>query len=64
MSDQDSKAVDLSATQNALLSQFAGPISTNSAEQRWRWFWRVVWLFVAASMVWPRLKACHRQLRP
>jgi len=65
MSDQDSKSVDLSATQNALLSQFARAyLDQQRREQRWRWFWRSVWLLVAASMIWATIESVPSATAP
>ncbi len=65
MSDQDSKSVDLPATQNALLSQFARAyLDQQRREQRWRWFWRSVWLLVAASMIWATIESVPSATAP
>ena len=57
MSDVDSQTADLAATQQALLSQFARAyLDQQRKDQRWRWFWRAVWLLVAASMVWATIE--------
>ena len=59
MSADDSRNPDLpTATENALLTQFARAyLQQQRSEQRWRWFWRVIWLFVAASIIWGTLQA-------
>jgi len=44
---------NLSATQNVLLNQFARAyLAQQRREQRWRWFWRFVWLAVAGTTIW------------
>lgn len=44
---------NLSATQNVLLNQFARAyLDQQRREQRWRWFWRFVWLAVAGTTIW------------
>ncbi len=48
---------NLSATQNALLNQFARAyLDQQRRERRWRWFWRIVWLGVAFSMIWATMQ--------
>jgi protease IV len=48
---------NLSATQNAMLNQFARVfLEQQRREQRWRWFWRIVWIGVAAAMIWATLQ--------
>jgi len=54
MSAVDSTSSDnVSSTQNLLLNQFAKAyLEQQRREQRWRWFWRIVWLGVAVTIVW------------
>jgi protease-4 len=54
MSAVDPSSPDLaSATHNVLLEQFARAyLDQQRRQQRWRWFWRVVWLLVAATIIW------------
>jgi len=54
MSAVDSSSPDqLSGTQNAFLNEFARAyLAQQRREQRWRWFWRLIWLVVAGSLVW------------
>lgn len=41
------------SSENALLTQFARAyLRQQRSDQRWRWLWRAIWLFVAASIVW------------
>lgn len=58
MSADDPRKPDLpTATENALLTQFARAyLQQQRSEQRWRWFWRLIWLFVAASIIWGTLQ--------
>lgn len=65
MSDLDSSAADLASTQNALLTQFAKAyLEQQRKEQRWRWFWRVVWLGVALTMVWATIETVPSATTP
>lgn len=53
-----SSSDNLSTTQNALLNQFARAyLDQQRREQRWRWFWRIVWLTVAATTIWATLQS-------
>lgn len=58
MSAVDPSSPDnLSATQNTLLNQFARAyLDQQRRDQRWRWFWRIVWLGVAATMIWATIQ--------
>jgi protease-4 len=48
-----SSSDNLSSTQNLLLNQFAKAyLEQQRRDQRWRWFWRIVWLAVAVTIVW------------
>ena len=65
MSDLESNAADLASTQNALLTQFAKAyLEQQRKEQRWRWFWRVVWLGVALTMVWATIETVPSATAP
>jgi protease-4 len=47
---------DLSGTQNALLNEFARAyLAQQRSARRWSWFWRIVWLLVAVSLIWTTL---------
>lgn len=54
MSADDLRTPDSpAATEHALLTQFARAyLQQQRSEQRWRWFWRAVWLLVAVSIIW------------
>jgi len=58
MSAVDSSSSDqLSAASNALLNQFAQAyLDQQRREKRWRWFWRIVWIGAAFSMIWATLQ--------
>jgi protease-4 len=48
-----SSSDNVSSTQNLLLNQFAKAyLDQQRRDQRWRWFWRIVWLVVAVTIVW------------
>jgi protease-4 len=48
-----SSSDNFSATQNTLLNQFARAyLDQQRREKRWRWFWRIVWIGVAVTMIW------------
>ncbi|MGE5450981.1 MAG: S49 family peptidase [Acidobacteriota bacterium] len=65
MSDLESNAADLASTQNALLTQFAKAyLEQQRKEQRWRWFWRAVWLGVAITMVWATIETVPSATAP
>lgn len=65
MSDLESNAADLASTQNVLLTQFAKAyLEQQRKEQRWRWFWRVVWLGVALTMVWATIETVPSATAP
>jgi protease-4 len=56
MSSADSDTV--SAAQSALLTQFARAyLDQQRREQRWRWFWRLIWIGVAISVIWGTLES-------
>ncbi|MEK8085108.1 S49 family peptidase [Aquabacterium sp. A3] len=61
MSVNDSSCPVSSAAQNAVLTQFASAyLAQQRREQRWRWFWRLVWLGVAGALLalnWPGMTA-------
>lgn len=61
MSVNDSSSPVSSAAQNAVLTQFASAyLAQQRREQRWRWFWRLVWLGVAGALLalnWPGMTA-------
>lgn len=69
MSAADSQAPDpASGTQNAFLNEFARAyLAQQRSDKRWRWFWRIVWMVVAGSMVWATLQnmpSTHSQVMP
>ncbi|MGC4060409.1 MAG: S49 family peptidase [Aquabacterium sp.] len=52
-----SSSDNVSSTQNLLLNQFAKAyLDQQRRDQRWRWFWRIVWLGVAVTIVWATLQ--------
>jgi protease-4 len=58
MSAVDPSASDqLSDANHAVLTQFARAyLDEQRRAQRWRWFWRMVWIGVAVAMVWATLQ--------
>jgi protease-4 len=58
MSFEDTVPNDpVSQTQHQLLADFASAyLSEQRRAQRWRWFWRVIWIGVALAMVWATLQ--------
>ena len=53
-------ADNLSATQNALLSQFARAyLDQQKSDRRWRWFWRIVWMVLAVVAIWSSAQSMH-----
>jgi len=53
MSAVDPSSSPVTAAQQGLLEEFARAyLLQQRREQRWRWWWRVLWILVAVSMVW------------
>ncbi|MBA4108442.1 MAG: S49 family peptidase [Leptothrix sp. (in: Bacteria)] len=57
MSAVDPSSSPVAAAQQGMLEEFARAyLLQQRREQRWRWLWRLVWLLIAASMVWAALE--------
>jgi protease-4 len=53
MSAVDTSSSPVTAAQQGLLEEFARAyLLQQRREKRWRWWWRVLWILVAVSMVW------------
>jgi protease-4 len=53
MSAVDPSSSPVTAAQQGLLEEFARAyLLQQRREKRWRWWWRVLWILVAVSMVW------------
>jgi protease-4 len=65
MSAVDPSSSPVTAAQQGLLEEFARAyLLQQRREQRWRWLWRLVWIFVAASMVWAAMKSMPASSAP
>lgn len=63
--DDPRNPVSPASTEHALLTQFARAyLRQQRSEQRWRWFWRMVWLFVAASIIWGTIQTVSSAKAP
>lgn len=52
-----SSSDNLSTASHALLNQFAQAyLDQQRRDKRWRWFWRIVWIGVAFSLVWATMQ--------
>lgn len=57
MSAVDPSSSPVAAAQQGMLEEFARAyLLQQRREQRWRWLWRIVWLLIAASIVWAALE--------
>jgi protease-4 len=57
MSEVDLSSTEPSVPQDFLLRQFARAyMEQQRRDQRWRWFWRVVWLCVAGTIIWATIQ--------
>ncbi len=57
MSAVDPSSSPVAAAQQGMLEEFARAyLLQQRREHRWRWFWRMVWILIAATMIWATLE--------
>lgn len=55
----------VASAQNALLNEFARAyLEEQRKARRWRWFWRILWIGVALSMIWATIETVPSATAP